>query len=101
MPDNLLSSQDAARQLGVSTTTLYDWLAQSNKSTLLIRGQPVAIDYLQGGPNGQGRVKIENREVDRIKDLMRVRPCPAILRRPPIRQKCYPGITVKLGRPGD
>jgi hypothetical protein len=31
--------------------------------------------------------------------LLRVQPHPPLLRRPPIHEAQYPGITVKLGRP--
>ena len=74
-------------------------IAESDAGTLVIRGQPVTIHYLQGGARGQGRIKIEPREVERLKDLMRVKPRVVSLRRPPARVQAYPGITVKLGRP--
>jgi hypothetical protein len=97
--DRLLSTKDAAAMLGIAAASLYDWLAQSKAGRLMIRGQPVTIDYLQGGPQGQGRIKIEAREIERLKDLMRVRPRPHTVRRPAIKQTQFPGITVKLGRP--
>ncbi len=53
----------------------------------------------QGGAKGQGRIKIETGEVERLKDLMRVRPCPVRQRRPPTQRQYFPGITVKLGLP--
>ena len=100
MTDELLSSNDAARRLGVSRASLYDWLAQSDAGTFMIRGQPVTIDYLQGGARGQGRIWIPAEEVHRLKDLMRVRPHkPRPQRPPPVPRQAYPGITVKLGRP--
>ena len=101
MADRLLTTRDAAETLGISVATLYDWLARSNAGALVIRGQPVAIDYFQCGPRGQGRIKIEAQEVERLKELMRVRPRPARQRRPPARRRHYPGITVELGDPGD
>jgi len=100
MDDILLSTQEAAEKLGISTTTLYDWLAQSDAGSFRIRGQSVTIDYYQGGPKGQGRIKIEATEVERLKELMRVKPRIQKTRRPPKRVENYPGITVKLGRPG-
>lgn len=100
MADDLLSANEAAQQLGISTTSLYAWLAQSDACALVIRGQKVAINYLQGGAKGQGRIKIEAKELDRIKDLMRVRPQPISRRQPPLKTDSFPGITVKLGRPG-
>lgn len=100
MADDLLSANEAARRLGISTASLYAWLAQSDASALVIRGQRVAIDYLQGGAKGQGRIKIEAREIERLKDLMRVRPQPTLQRRPPVKTDNFPGITVKLGLPG-
>jgi hypothetical protein len=101
MPDDLLTTREAARRLGLSTASLYDWLAQSNAGNLLIRGQPVTIDYLQGGAKGQGRIRIEAKEIERLKDLMRVRPRPPAARRMPTPSNHFPGITVKLGRPSD
>ncbi len=80
---------------------MYQWLADSDGGTLLIRGQPVTVDYFQGGRVGQGRIKIEPKEVERLKELMRVRPRPERQRRPPTRRHRYPGITVELGDPGD
>jgi len=99
--NDLLTTQNAAQRLGISRAGLYDWLAQSDAGTLVIRGQPVTIEYFQGGPRGQGRIKIEAREVERLKELMRVRPRPVRQRRPPTRRQHYPGITVELGDPGD
>ncbi len=97
--NELLSTIDAAQQLGISRATMYQWLADSNAGTLVIRGQPVTIDYFQSGPKGQGRIRIEPSEVRRLRELMRVRPQPARRRRPPTSQKHFPGITVELGVP--
>jgi hypothetical protein len=99
MSDELLSSREAARRLGITVTTFYDWLGQSDRGLLVIRGQRVSIHYLQGGPQGQGRIRIEAAEVERLKSLMRVHPEPLVPRRPRIRQDTFPGITVPLGRP--
>jgi hypothetical protein len=99
MADDLLSANEAARRLGISTASLYAWLAQSDAGALVIRGQRAVIDYLQGGAKGQGRIKIEAGEIERFKDLMRVRPQPVVQRRPPVKTDTFPGITVMLGRP--
>jgi hypothetical protein len=99
MPYELLTARDSAQRLGISVTSLYDWLGQSDRGLFVIRGQRVTINYLQGGPRGQGRIRIEVEEVERIKELMRVRPQTVTTRRAPIRHEAYPGITVKLGRP--
>lgn len=99
MAEELASAQEAARRLGMSVTSFYDWLRQSDEGTLVIRGQPATIDYLQGGPRGQGRIKLEVSEIERLKELMRVRPSPLRPRSPPIRARIFPGITVPLGRP--
>jgi hypothetical protein len=80
-------------------TTVYNWLGLSDRGLLVVRGQPVTVSYLQGGPRGQGRILIEAGEVERIKDQMRVTPKPVRARRPPIRRPAFPGITVPLGRP--
>lgn len=99
MSEELLSTTETAQRLGISRACLYDWLAQSNAGQFALRGQRVVIDYLQGGARGQGRIKIEAKEVERLKELMRVRPRPAPARAAPA-QIAFPGITVKLGRPG-
>jgi len=101
MDDRLLSAEEASQRLGLKTTTLYNWLSQSDKGSLLIRGRPVTIGYLQGGPRGQGRIKIEIAEVERIKDLMRVQPKSNRKRQTPLKRASYPGINVRLGRPTD
>ncbi len=100
MESNLQTTQKAAQWLGISKATFYDWLAQSDAGTLVIRGQPVTIDYYQGGPRGQGRIKIETAEIERLRELMRVRPNFRSQRRPPRRAGHYPGIYVELGDPG-
>jgi hypothetical protein len=99
MVEELLTPREAAHQLGVTVTTLYDWLGQSDCGLLMIRGQPVTVEYFQGGPKGQGRIRIPRSEVERLHELMRVRPRHVHLRRPPIRREEYPGITVPLGYP--
>ena len=99
MDDQLLSTQEAARRLGITVVTLYDWLGRSNRGLLVIRGQRTAIDRLQGGAKGQGRIKIATIEVDRIRELMRVRPHQPLQRRAPVKNHSFPGITVPLGRP--
>ena len=78
---------------------MYQWLAESDACAFVIRGQPVTINYLQAGAKGQGRIKIEPEEVERLKDLMRVKPRAQNPRRPAKRTLTYPGITAKLGRP--
>lgn len=101
MSRELLSSHEAARRLGVSPTTLYDWLAQSDAGTFMIRGQPVVICYYQGGRRGQGRIKIDGQEVERLLALMRVSPIPPQARRPPSKKTSLNHITTQLGRPDD
>ncbi len=100
-PGRLLSAQEAATMLGIATATLYDWLTQLDNGTLYIRGERFSIDYLQGGAKGQGRIKIESSEIERIKGAMRVRPRLISPRRPARAQVAYPGIHVPLGRPED
>lgn len=99
MDDQLLSTREAACRLGITAATLYDWLGRSKLGLLVIRGQHTSIDYLQGGAKGQGHIKIAAGEVERVKDLMRVRPSAAPIRRAPLKQGPFPGITVSLGRP--
>ena len=99
MDQELLTAKEAAGRLGITVTSFYDWLGQSDLGLLVIRGQPVTIDYLQGGSQGQGRIRIEAAEVARLRELMRVRPRHVPLRRPPVRRDNFPGITVALGRP--
>ena len=100
MDDELLSAREAARRLGLATASLYTWLAQSDAGRLRLRGRPVTIAYFQGSPQGQGRIRIEACEVDRLKELLRVQPRPLLFRRPPLHPASYPGIHVPLGRPG-
>lgn len=97
--EELLTPRQAAARLGITVTTLYDWLGQSDHGLLRIRGELVTIRYFQGGPQGQGRIRIEAAEVERILESMRVHPQVIRIRRPPIRRTLYPGITVPLGRP--
>ena len=99
MPEDPLTAAEAARCLGISVTTLYDWLGQSDYGLLRIRGTAVTIEYLQGGPLGQGKIGISAEEVDRLKHCMRVVPQRFVPRRPKTRSASYPGITVPLGRP--
>jgi hypothetical protein len=99
MPDDLLSSSEAARRLGIAPTTFYDWLGKSRCQQLVIRGQSVSIRYYQGGAKGQGRMRIHATEVERILGLLEVRPQPHFERRPRTRPEEFPGITVPLGRP--
>jgi len=99
--EDLLTADQAARRLGIRVTTLYDWLGRSRIGELFIRGQRVTIDYLQAGAKGQGRICLETCEVERLRELMRVRPQGPISRaRPAPRPAQFPGIHVPLGRPG-
>jgi hypothetical protein len=99
MFEELLATTEAARRLGISRASLDDWLQQSNAGQFVLCGQHVTIEYLQGGAKGQGWIQIPAREIERLCDLMRVRPLSSPPRRPAIHQVQYPGITVKLGRP--
>ena len=84
--------------LGISVSSFYDWLNQSDRGEFAIRGEPVTIDYFQTGRKGQGRILLESDEVQRIQIPFRVRRKAAV-RRQPTRPRSFPGITVKLGRP--
>lgn len=99
MFEELLTTREAAQRLGLAVPSLYDWLGRSDRGMLVLRGRPVTIAYLQGGPQGQGRIRIEAGEVERLKDLLRVYPQPPRPRRLPVRRDRFPGITVPLGRP--
>jgi hypothetical protein len=101
MSRELLSSQDAARRLGITTATLYDWLAQSDAGTFMIRGQPTTVNYYQGGRKGQGRIKIDSQELERLLELMFVSPKSQPIRRAPRKQTSMQHITTKLGWPDD
>ena len=101
MSSELLSSEQAAHKLGISVYTLYAWLGQSDAGTFEIRGRPVTISYYQGGRRGQGRIKIEHREVERLLSLMRVSPHPNTARKKPRRRSALQHITANLGRPDD
>ena len=99
MSDELLTAASAAAQLGLSVATFYDWLGRSRIGELEIRGQHVSINYLQGGARGQGRILIEVQEVERLRELMRVRPQSVPARRRAPLPRTWPGINVPLGRP--
>ena len=99
MSDDLLTAAEAARRLGISVTTFYDWAGKSRIGELEIRGQRVTIDFFQGGPRGQGRIRLGAREVERLREFMRVRPRAVEIRLPPVKQIHWPGIHVPLGRP--
>lgn len=96
---DLVPAKEAARRLGITVTTLYDWLGQSDHGLLVIRGEAVAIRYFQSGARGQGKIQIEAEEIDRIRELMRVSPVRAAPRRRNANARHLPGITVPLGRP--
>lgn len=100
MPAELLNTKESARRLGVGVGQLYELLRLSNAGELRFCGQAVTIDYYQGGPRGQGRIRIGADEIERLLELMRVRPRALSPRRPLVRRPAYPGITVELGRPG-
>ena len=96
-----LNSSQAAQRLGIAVSTFYEWLSQSDAGEFVIRGQAITIRYLQGGRRGQGRIRIDESEIDRLKEAMRVFPQPQPRRRPPFQLRDFPGITVQLGRPDD
>lgn len=97
----LLSSREAAKRLGISVTSLYDWLARSNRGEFFLQGQPITINYYQGGSQGQGRIQIEVGEIERLKEAMRVHAQKTTTRRSPTKAQHFPGIVVALGRPDD
>ncbi|WP_207396476.1 helix-turn-helix domain-containing protein [Bremerella alba] len=95
---NLYNAKEAAQLLGIRTSTLYEWLSKSDAGEFEVRGIPFVVNYLQGGKRGQGRIKIEPSEVERLKEAMRVRPN-VRYQRIPSNRTSFPGITVPLGRP--
>ena len=101
MLNRTLSAAEAANQLGISVLTLYDWLSQSDAGTFMLRGQRVTIEYFQGGRRGQGRIRVQQSEVARLLNLMKVRPNPRAVRRSPRPKQSQSHITAKLGRPDD
>lgn len=101
MSSDLLSSGQAAQRLNISVLTLYDWLSQSDAGEFEIRGQPVTIAYYQGGRKGQGRIRIDTQEIERLLSLMRVAPKAARSRKRAQNKSALQHITTKLGRPED
>ncbi len=101
MVTELLTSHEAARRLGISPATLYDWLSQSDAGNFVIRGKPTTIHYYQGGRKGQGRIKIEPQEIQRLLALMSVSPKSGSIRRPVRPTTPFQHVTTKLGRPDD
>src|SRR5438128_2620078 len=69
----LLTVNEGAQRLSIKPATLYHWLGLSDFGALVIRGQPITIAYFQGGPAGQGRIRIEACEIERIREAMRVK----------------------------
>ena len=99
MNSNTLSAQEAAEKLGISTSSFYDWLAQSNAGQFMLRGRSATIDYYQGGRKGQGRIRIKQTEVDRLMGLMRVAPQSPRSTRSPRQRPRLTHINSPLGRP--
>ncbi len=99
MNHQLLSSDEAAQSLGIRVLTLYDWLKQSDAGEFQIRGKGVTIAYFQGGRRGQGRIKIDRQEIERLLNLMRVQPRRENRRRIPSAKRSPHYITTPLGRP--
>ncbi len=99
MSNQLLTSHEAAKRLGLSVASLYEWLARSDSGEFILRGTPFTINYFQGGARGQGRIQIEASEIERIREAMRVRPQATPKRRTKVQPTHFPGITVPLGRP--
>jgi hypothetical protein len=97
--DELLDPTAAALRLGITRTTLYDWLGLSRRNLLEIHGRRATIEFFQTGAKAQGRIRIESREVERIKELMRIVPTAAPVRRLLVARTTYPHINVPLGRP--
>jgi len=97
--EEMLTPKQAASRLGVTATTLYDWLGQSRRGFFVLRGQPVTVEFYQTGAKGQGRILIPVPEIARLKELMRVPVERTRTRRPPVRLDRFPGITGPLGRP--
>jgi hypothetical protein len=101
MLNKTFSTVEASNYLGIRVSTLYDWLGQSDAGTFTIRGQNVTIEYFQGGARGQGRIRIKQIELDRLIELMKVRPMQRHTRQAPRPKTATRHITAKLGRPGD
>lgn len=99
MSDGLLSVSQASERLGIRPATLYDWLSRSDYGLFVIRGERVDVRYFQSGPAGQGRIRLEAAEVERIRELMRVPMRIRVARRPRLAPHNFPGITAPLGRP--
>lgn len=96
---DFLTPRSAAQRLGISVTTLYDWLGRADAGFLTLHGRRVTIRYYQTGAKGQGRIQIEASEVDRIREAMRVQSKRISGRPPKTVPNSLPGITVSLGRP--
>lgn len=65
----------------------------------MLRDQPFTVRYFQTGSRGQGRIRIELEEVERIREALRVTTRLARQRRLPNKPQNFPGIHVPLGRP--
>ena len=96
-----LSAAQAAGRLGIERSSLYDWLAQSNRGDFVIRGKSTTIAYSQSGAKGQGRILIDAAEVERLLQLMMVAPRVKAPRQTRQRPADLRHITTQLGKPGD
>jgi hypothetical protein len=99
MPEDFLTAAESASRLGVTRATMYAWLGLSRRNLLEIRGQRVTIEFFQTGAKGQGRIRLDAREVERIREFLRVKPTAAPERRPSVPRRTFPHISVPLGHP--
>ena len=97
----LLSSLEAAEQLGIAVATLHEWLSLSDAGCFRIRGQRVTVEYYQGGRCGQGRIRLPQKEVERLLSMMRVSPRQTTSNPHSPSKPKTKHITVALGRPDD
>lgn len=96
-----LSSDEAAKRLGISRATLYEWLSQSDSGSFVIRCTSVTINYYQSGRRGQGRIQIDAEEIEKLLLLMKVSPNPKQRLRSTRKKPSLTHITTTLGRPED
>ena len=102
------AKKSGARAQGVKDGTITQAQADEATKRDLIGNPPTGYDSwaqyesetgIDADGDGKVSTKAEADEVDRIHNLMRVRPRRAVTRRSPIRRDAFPGITVPLGHP--
>ena len=93
-----LSCTDAAAQLGIKPDTLRKRLRLSNAGNLFINGVRVVIAYRQSGAAGQGKITLDQSEIERLIALEQVQHSPSYPSLPDASKIVVNGQSIKLGK---